>query len=141
MPGGTRAARHVIWGERMKVHGQRGVLRTEQDPGMMNAHIELDVRAHAFLSPFFPQRGLLMLGEAGVEFRQRGGRGYVQVPWKTIDTVRVDVYGSFVRSVELFLVDGRALSFVVDRGVDVVRAMSHHLERAQLVSARRTKRM
>lgn len=124
----------------MQACKHRDVSKTERDPGMLNASVELDVRAHAFLSPFFPQRGLLMLGETGVEFRQHGGRGYVQVPWKTIETVRADVYGSFVRSVELCLVDGRALSFVVDRGADVVRTMNHHLDRAQLVSARRTKR-
>lgn len=124
----------------MQMRERHGVSGTKRDPGMLNRHVELDVRAHAFLSPFFPQRGLLMLGETGIEFRQRGGRGYVQVRWESIEKVRVDVYGSFVRSVELCVGDGRSLSFVVDQGADVVRTMSRHLDRSLLVSARRAKR-
>ncbi|OUP11096.1 hypothetical protein B5F33_01595 [Collinsella sp. An2] len=121
-----------------KGHGSvRGSMRAMRDPGMLNACVELYVRAHAFLSPFFPQRGLLMLGGSGVEFRQRGGRGYIQVPWGSISVVRADAYGNFVRSVEICLDDGRTFSFVVDDGAEVVRTMSRYLRREQLVPAKK----
>ena len=104
-------------------------------PEDLNSEIELAVQANACLSTLFPRAGTLMLGNAGVEFRGRGGAGFVQVPWDALSVVRVDVYGSFVRSVELHVADGRSLSFVVSDGAEVVRCMSRHLDRSQLVPA------
>lgn len=106
-------------------------------PGPLNESVELCVRATSSFSPLFPKQGLLVLGERGVEFRARDGRGFVQVPWEEIDLVRVDAYGKFVRSVELCVSGGRSLPFVLSEGARVVRAMNEHLGRAKLVPARR----
>ena len=106
-------------------------------PGPLNESVELCVRATSSLSPLFPKQGLLMLGERGVEFRARDGRGFVHAPWEEIDLVRVDAYGKFVRSVELCVSGGKSLPFVLSEGARVVRAMNERLGRAKLVPARR----
>ncbi|WP_168163984.1 hypothetical protein [Olsenella sp. HMSC062G07] len=48
--------------------------------GFMNGEVELEVPATASVLPLFSRFGTLMLGEAGIEFRLRGGRWFVQVP-------------------------------------------------------------
>lgn len=103
----------------------------------LNESVELCVRATTSFSPLFPKQGLLMLGERGLEFRARDGRGFVQVPWGEVELVRVDAYGKFVRSVEVRLADGRSLPLVLSEGARVVRAINEHLGRARLVPARR----
>lgn len=104
---------------------------------MLNDEVELTVQAHTFATALFPQRGVLFLGDGGIEFQGRGPRAYAQVPWDAVSVVRADVYGSFVRSLEVHVQDGRALSFVVSDGAEVLRCLSRHLDRSQLVPARK----
>ena len=105
--------------------------------GLLNNEVELTVQATAAVSALFPKNGVLMLGDAGVEFIDRAGRALAQLSWDALSVVRVDVYGSFVRSVELHMADGGVLSLVVSDGADVVRCMHRHLERAKLVPAKK----
>ena len=108
-----------------------------QEARPLNESVERCVRATSSFSPFLPKQGLLKLGERGVEFRARDGRGFAQIPWGEIELVRVDAYGKFVRSVELRVSDGRSLPFVLSEGARVVRALNEHLGRSKLVPARR----
>lgn len=105
--------------------------------GFMNGEAELEVPATASVSPLFPRSGTLMLGEAGIEFRSRGGRGFVQVPWGKVSRVRVDAYGSRARGVEVVLSDGRCIPFVMTGGNAVVRSIVAHLGRERVVPAHR----
>lgn len=105
--------------------------------GFMNGAVELAVPATASVSPLFPRSGTLMLGEAGIEFRARGGQGLVQIPWGEVSRVRVDAAGSRARGVEVVLGDGRRVPFVMSGGSAVVRAIVAHLGRERVVPARR----
>lgn len=106
------------------------------DRMMLNGEIEAASQASMLASVLFPKTGTLLAGDAGVEFRARDGRGYIQMPWGTIRQVIVDAYGSYVRSVTLVLGEGRSFAFVVSDGAPFVRALNAHLGREKLVPAR-----
>ena len=103
---------------------------------MLNTEIEAASQASMLASVLFPKTGTLLAGDAGVEFRARDGRGYVQMPWDSIEQAIVDVYGSYVRSVTFVLKEGRSFAFVVSDGAPLVRALNAHLGREKLVPAR-----
>lgn len=111
--------------------GEKG--STTAEP--LNGQIELCVQATSLFSRPFPSNGLLALGDTGVEFRARDGRGFVQVPWGALDKVVVDAYGRFVRSIDLRLADGRSLPFALAEGARAVRIINEHLGRSKLVPA------
>ena len=103
---------------------------------MLNGEVEAASQANMTASVLFPKTGMLFVGDAGVEFRSRDGRGYIQMPWATIERVLVDAYGTFVRSLTLELAEGRSFSFVVSDGAPLVRVLNVHLGREKLVPVR-----
>ena len=107
-------------------------MATPPIPDPINTDIDIEVNANAFTNPMFPKTGILYIGDAGIEFRAQGSKGFVQVPWVELDIVKCDVYGEFVRSIEVVCKNGIALRFVIDRGDEVVRAINKHVDRSQL---------
>lgn len=103
-------------------------------PDPINNNIDIEVSANAFTNPLFPKSGILYVGDAGVEFRAQGSKGFVQVPWVELKQVKCDIYGEYVRSIELCCKNDINLRFVIDRGDEVLRAINRHIDRKYIVA-------
>lgn len=107
-----------------------------QGPMLVNSEVELGTKANCFLSRLAPKPGTIMLGDGGIDFIAASGRGFVAIPWPSIQKVRADVYGKHVRGIEVVTADGRAIPFVLSRGHEVLRVIHAHLGRTRIVSMR-----
>lgn len=118
------------------VENERDAVFTQEDSPELNHQVELVVRANTFVNPIFPKPGTLALGERGLEYRADSGRGYIQIPWTSIEGVEVDIpAGDYVRSIKVSTKETRPLEFVVSDGKNLVRALSSHLGREKLTTA------
>ena len=50
----------------------------------------------------------------------------------------MDVYGKFVRSIEVVTDDGQVLPFILSKGYDVLHVIYNHLGREKIVSSKRS---
>lgn len=118
------------------VENERDAVFTQEDSPELNNQVELVVRANTFANPIFPKPGTLALGDRGLEYRADSGRGYIQIPWTSIEGVEVDIpAGNYVRSIKVSTKETRPLEFVVSDGKNLVRALSSHLGREKLTTA------
>lgn len=118
------------------VENERDAVFTQEDSPELNRQVELVVRANTFANPIFPKPGTLALGERGLEYRADSGRGYIQIPWTSIEGVEIDIpAGNYVRSIKVSTKETRPLEFVVSDGKNLVRALSSHLGREKLTTA------
>lgn len=118
------------------VDSQSDAVYTRENSPELNHQVELVVRANAFTNPILPKPGFLALGDRGLEYRADSGRGYIQIPWASVEGVEVDIpAGTYVRSIKVATIETRPLEFVVSDGKNLVRALNRHLGREKLSMA------
>lgn len=118
------------------VDSEHNAVYTREDSPELNHEVELAVHANTFTNPLFPKPGMLAVGENGLEYRADSGRGYIQIPWASIEGVEVDIpAGNYVRSIKVATSETRPLEFVVSDGKNLVRALNRHLGREKLSMA------
>lgn len=111
-------------------------VQTETDPGELNHEVDLVVNANSFASAVFPKTGKLILGDVGLEFRADSGVGFIQIPWPSVDEVKVDIVANnYVRAITVATPDCAPLEFVVSDGKNLVRCLANHVGRDRLVQA------
>lgn len=111
-------------------------VRTKEDPGELNRRVDLVVNANSFASAVFPKTGKLILGDVGLEFRADSGVGFIQIPWSSVEEVKVDIVANnYVRAITVSTPDCSPLEFVVSDGKNLVRCLAGHVGRERLVQA------
>ncbi|MDU4969889.1 MAG: DUF956 family protein [Atopobium minutum] len=112
--------------------------QTEEQFAFVNDVVEFSAKANCTLSVFNPKPGSIALGNGGIDFIAASGYGFIAIPWKNIQQVRVDVYGKFVRSIEVVTDDEQVLPFILSKGYDVLHVIYNHLGREKIVSSKRS---
>jgi hypothetical protein len=105
------------------------------EKNMLNNEIEFMTRANSMLNPMDPKSGILLIGNNGVEFRAEKSPGYIQIPWKAIVEVRVQMFfkGKYVRGFFIETNEEQLLEFIVSDAKETLRKMQPHLKREQFV--------
>ena len=106
--------------------------------GPLNKQLEFATKANACVNPLALTDGMLFVGEGGVEFRDLDGPGFMKMPWVNISLVRADVYGKkhpYVRSIDIVTDQDQTLTFVVAKGMDLLKAMRKHLPGDKMIHA------
>ncbi len=140
----AQAAR--IYAEKMDKKERKKVERKRQKDdearaaleGPLNKQVEFATKANACVNPIALTDGMIFVGEGGVEFRDLDGPGFMKMPWKNIVLVRADVYGKkhpYVRSIDIVTDQDQTLTFVVSKGMDLLKAMRRHLPPDKMVHA------
>ena len=105
---------------------------------LVNNSVELSTKANCTLSTLNPKPGSIALGDGGIDFIAASGYGYISIPWNSIQKVRVDVYGKFVRSIEVVTDDNQVLPFILSKGYDVLHVIYNHIGREKIISSNRS---
>ncbi|MCI2173413.1 MAG: DUF956 family protein [Atopobiaceae bacterium] len=108
------------------------IRQQSQAPDQLNSEVEVMCKANAFTNPIFPKPGYLMLGDKGIEFVASGGVGFAQIPWPNVSLVRADIYGKYVRSIEVVTDEAQTLPFVISNGAEVLRCVRDHIGRDKM---------
>ncbi len=103
---------------------------------MLNSEIDFLTRANSKLNPVDPKSGILLLGNNGLEFRAEKSQGYIQMPWKSIATVHVQLFfgGRYVRGFFIETKENQSLEFIVSDAKTTLKKMRKYLGREQFVS-------
>ncbi len=102
----------------------------------LNTEVDLVVRANSFSNHLFPTPGKMAVGNRGIDFRADSGRGYIQIPWTSVEGVEVDIpAGNYVRSIKVATKETQPLEFVVNDGKNLVRELNKRIGREKLSSA------
>lgn len=99
----------------------------------INEQTDISVHANCFMAAITPKRGMLSVGDKGIEFKEDKGNGYIQIPYAQLVDVVCDVHGKSVRSVEITVSNLQKFPFVISHGADFVRALAKHVDRSQLI--------
>lgn len=107
----------------------------EETP-FLNSEVDFMTRANSMLNPLDPKSGILLIGNQGIEFRAEKGPGYIQIPWKSITHVRVQMFfkGLYVRGFFIETNENQILEFIVSDAKKALQAMKTYLRREQFVS-------
>ncbi|WEG73640.1 DUF956 family protein [Vagococcus intermedius] len=94
-----------------------------------NTEIELVVKANSLINPISPKKGMLSLGEKGIEFLAVNGIGFIQIPWENIVVVKAHVlfHGRYIRGFDVYTDDQQMLSFVTSNTKQALIIMREHL--------------
>lgn len=97
----------------------------------LNKEVEFVTRTNALLNPLNPSPGVFYLGETGMEYRSNRGSGYIQIPWTSIQKVRVQLFfkGKYVRGFFIETNDNQTFEFVVSHAKETLRTMRKYLPR------------
>jgi hypothetical protein len=68
--------------------------RNEMVQGL-NSNILLTGNANAMMSPVNIQQGRIFYGDRGIEFRANTGGGYIQIPWRNVESVSMEIILNF----------------------------------------------
>lgn len=104
----------------------------------VNDSVEFSAKANCTLNALNPKPGSIALGDGGIDFIAASGYGFVAIPWKNIQKVRVDVYGKYVRSIEIITDDDQVIPFILSKGYDVLHVIYNHIGREKIVSSNRS---
>lgn len=107
----------------------------EETP-FLNNDVDFMTRANSMLNPLDPKSGIMLIGNQGIEFRAEKGPGYIQIPWKSITHVRVQMFfkGLYVRGFFVETNENQILEFVVSDAKKALQTMNAYLQREQFVS-------
>ncbi|WP_169726174.1 DUF956 family protein [Atopobium fossor] len=112
----------------------------QQEPefALVNNSVEFSAKANCKLNALNPKPGSIALGDGGIDFIAASGYGFISIPWNNIQKVRVDVYGKFVRSIEVVTDDDQVLPFILSKGYDALHVIYNHIGREKIVSSNRS---
>ena len=57
----------------------------------LNTKLLLEGNANAMMSPVNIKQGRIFYGDRGIEFRANAGGGFIQIPWRDIDTISMEI--------------------------------------------------
>lgn len=106
------------------------------DDKMLNSELDFMTRANSKLNPLSPKPGLILIGDNGFEFRAQTGPGFIQIPWKSIESVRVQMFfgGRYVRGFFIQTDEEQLLEFIVSDAKETLRFMRKYLDRETFVT-------
>lgn len=109
---------------------------TTENQQMLNKKLEFMTRANSNLNAFAPKSGLFLIGENGIEFRAEKNPGFIQIPWTSIETIRVQMFfkGKYVRGFFIETNEAQTFEFIVSDAKEALRTMRNHLERKQFIA-------
>lgn len=104
----------------------------------INRIAEYTARANSMHAGLSGRHGDIMVGDKGFEFfNENNLKDYIQIPWNEVEQVKAQVFlkGKIIRS---FTIDTKAdgsFFFTSKYSGQILKAMSKHLSREQLVHA------
>ncbi|MDO4680666.1 MAG: DUF956 family protein [Aerococcus sp.] len=107
----------------------------------INQETEFITRANSMLNPINPHSGLLLIGDTGMEFQGEKDPGYIQIPWRFITQVRVQLlfWDRYVRGFTVETADEtgkREFEFIVKDAKTALKTMRKHLPRETFIRQR-----
>lgn len=104
----------------------------------LNTQIKLIVKANSLINPISPKKGMLSLGDKGIEFLATNGLGFIQIPWKNIVVVKAHVLfgGRYIRGFDIYTDDKQMLSFVTSDTKEALIIMRDYLGSEKLRQAK-----
>ena len=122
-----------LFDKKTDITGAGSSVNTREMAPALNHEVELEARANSFANPVFPTAGTLTLGDVGMEFRADTGVGYVQIPWRSVEKVVVDIpTKGYVHAITVHTDEAAPLQFVISDGANVLRAINRHVGRDRL---------
>ena len=105
------------------------------DHSMLNNELSYMTRANSMLNPLAPQSGVFLIGAEGIEFRAEKSPGFIQIPWSSIQRVRVQMFfrGKYVRGYFIETDEDQTFEFIVNDAKETLRHMRKYLKRDQFV--------
>lgn len=100
----------------------------------LNSKILLSGNANAMMSPVNIQQGKMYYGERGMEFRANTRGGYIQIPWKSVKSVSMEIILKFYyRGFFVTTTDGKTFEFVGGKAKQAVNVFRDHLKPEQIM--------
>lgn len=100
----------------------------------LNNMVELECDCNCMANAVLPKPGLLVCGDAGMEFVPTDSSRHVRLAWDDIELVRIDIFRGEVRTLDVHTTDGQVTTLVPNDGVEVIRLCRDHLGRKKLES-------
>lgn len=103
---------------------------------MMNSEIDFLTRANSKLNPVDPKSGIFIIGNKGIEFRAEKTKGFIQIPWSSIISIRVQLFfaGKYVRGFFIETNENQHLEFIVSDAKTALQQMRKYLHRDQFTA-------
>ncbi|WP_058270127.1 DUF956 family protein [Olsenella massiliensis] len=101
---------------------------------MFNDIIEAQIDCNVLTGGFIPKPGMILCGDAGIEFEGINGARQLCIAWNEIALVRVEVFRGDVRELAVHTDVGQVITLVPNDGAALVRAMGSHLGRDTFVA-------
>lgn len=103
---------------------------------MLNNEIDFMTRTNSKLNPVDPKAGIFIIGNKGLEFRAEKTHGFIQIPWGSINSVRVQLFfrGKYVRGFFIETNENQLLEFIVSDAKTALKHMRKYLDRDQFVA-------
>ena len=105
----------------------------------INTIAEFTAKANSFHGGLNAQFGNIMIGDKGFEFfNEKNLLDFVQIPWEEVDYVTAQVFfkGKIIRSFIITTKKNGNFKFTAKESGRVLKFMSQHLEKNQLLKAR-----
>lgn len=107
--------------------------RNEMVQGL-NSNILLTGNANAMMSPVNIQQGRIFYGDRGIEFRANTGGGYIQIPWRNVESVSMEIILNFYyRGFFVKTTDGKTFEFVGGKAKQAITIFRDHLQGNQIL--------
>lgn len=99
----------------------------------LNTQVDLTVSANAVMSAMNVKNGQVFVGNNGIEFRTNIGPGFIEVPWRNIDYISVEiVFNFYYRGFIIVTTQGQKFEFVASHTKKVLSLAAEHLRDDQL---------
>lgn len=109
------------------------MIGTNEKP--LNEINELQVNANLFKTFISTTHGKFILGNKGIDFRSDNGLGFIQIPYKSVKEIRVQlILKKHVRGFFIETDDGRVFNFVVSNGKKCLHVFNRKLDNGKIVN-------
>lgn len=99
----------------------------------LNQTVYLQVAANAVMSPINIKQGQIQLGNGGIAFHVNLGDGFIDIPWREIDYVSVEiVFGFFYRGIIVKTKNGQNFEFVTSKTKKILAVAQEQLAPEQI---------
>jgi hypothetical protein len=99
----------------------------------LNTQVDLTVTANAIMSPMNIQQGQVFVGDNGIEYRKNLGPGFIEIPWRNIDYISVEImFGFYYRGFIVVTTNGQKFEFVATHVKKVMGLAAQQLRPNQL---------
>ena len=100
----------------------------------LNTKIILSGNANAMMSHVNIQQGKMFYGDRGMEFRANTHGGYIQIPWKNVKSISMEIILKFYyRGFFVTTTDGKTFEFVGGKAKKSVSVFREYLKPEQIM--------